>query len=293
MSEPIRWHATGLSTMAQCPEKFRRAYVEREEHDRMSAGSILGRSLHHGAQLGVEARMAGQRIELDFLLASAGAHMDGLIKEDAESPEPIPWEEDPGSLLDRKADLFALVELWRDKAPAWFERWGEPTMAEEHFETILWGHTVTGQIDMATERDVLVDWKSGMRPITEAKAEREMQRLVYPAAYERLVGRFPSLMVFVQLLRKPPTKARPEWTYSINVQEQPVDPAQKELLHRLLDDNQAQATAGAFPLNITSPLCSADWCPFWRTCPAHLIKPLAEREAAGQAETETVEEAVQ
>jgi hypothetical protein len=99
--------------------------------------------------------------------------------------------------------------------------------------------------------------------------------------------------VFVQLLRQEPSGSRRSWTYKLNVQEQPVDPAQKELLHRLLDDYQAQADAGIFPLNVQSGLCSPDYCPFWRTCPAHLIKPLAEREQLAEAETETVEETVE
>ena len=286
----VRWHATGLAVMEQCPRKFQRRYLLGEREEYFSAGSIIGRALHHAAQLGVEAQIAGQRAQLDYLQESAMAHFNGLVKEDEDGPHPIPWDEDPGSLLARKADLRELVALWWAKAPGWWRRWGNPIMAEEHFETTLWGHTVTGQIDMATERDVVVDWKSGMRPMGDFKAEREMQRLVYPAAYERLVGRFPSLVVFAQLWRKPPTKTQPTWTYKLNIHELEVDVDQKELLRHLLDDDQALVDAGVFPLNIQSPLCSADYCPFWTTCPAHLIKPLAERARTGEAEDSTVEE---
>jgi hypothetical protein len=289
----IRWHATGLSVMQQCPEKFRRRYIEGERDDKMSAASIIGRALHHGAELGVQAQMEGQRIDLGFMLESAFAHFDGLVAEDDASDDPIPWAEDEGSLLERKADLKALVELWWSKAPSFWKRWGPPTMAESHFEVELWGHTVTGQIDAATAHDVVLDWKTGLRLMTTAKAEREMQRLVYPAAYERLVGRFPSLVVFVQFVRLEPTKTRTDWTYRLNIQEQEVDPDQKLLLMRLLADYQTQAEAGVFPLNIQSGLCSPVWCPFWRTCPAHLIKPLAERGQPAPAETDTVEEAVE
>jgi hypothetical protein len=288
MTDGLRWHATGLSTMATCPEKFRRAYVEREDHDRMSAGSIIGRALHHAAQLGVEALMEGQQPERQFLLENAAAHFDGLVLQDAQGPDPIPWDDDPGSLSDRQADLRHLVELWYARSFELFRRWGKPTMAENHFSVELWGHTVTGQIDAATERDVVIDWKSGIKPLTSVRAEREMQKLVYPAAYERLVGRYPGLLVFVQVWRKPPTKTRPNWTYHLNIQEQLVDPGQKLLLRRLLDDNQRQVDAGVYPLNISSGLCSPDWCPFWPTCDAHLIKPLTERDAP--ATTETVEE---
>lgn len=290
MVTEVRWHATGLSVFAQCPEKFRRRYIEGERDDAMSAASIIGRALHHAAELGVQAEMEGQRIDLTYQLESAFAHFDGLVKEDEESDEPIPWAEDQGSLLDRKKDLRRLVELWHDKAPSFWKRWGPPTMAEEHFETELWGHTVTGQIDCATGHDVVIDWKSGLKAMTPQRAEREMQRLVYPAAYERLAGRFPSLLVFVQLLRQEPSKTRTDWTYRLNVQEQPVDPDQKLLLKRLLDDDQAQVDAGVFPLNISSPLCSPLWCPFWSTCPAQLVKPPAERALAAPAETDTVEE---
>jgi PD-(D/E)XK nuclease superfamily len=289
----IRWHATGLAVFQQCPEKFRRRYVEGEREEHMSAGSIIGRALHHAAELGVQAQMEGQRAQLDFLLESAFAHFNGLVDEDARGAAPIPWDEDPGSLLARKDDLRHLIELWWHKAPAWFERWGAPTMAENHFKVELWGHVVTGQIDMATEYDVVVDWKSGLRFLTDKRAEREMQKLVYPAAYERITGRFPSLLVFAQLLRQEPTKTRPRWSYRLNIQEQLVDEAQKELLRRLLDDYQAQADAGIYPLNIQSGLCSPDYCPFWRSCPAHLIKPLAEREEPAPAEVDTVEEAVE
>ena len=87
-----------------------------------------------------------------------------------------------------------------------------------------------------------------------------------------------------------PTRSLPRWTYSLNVQEQLVDAGQKVLLKRLLDDNQAQVDAGVFPLNVSSGLCSPSWCPFWGTCDARLIKPLAEREQPGEAEGETVEE---
>jgi hypothetical protein len=284
----LRWHATGLSTMATCPEKFRRAYILREDHDRMSAGSIIGRAFHHAAQLGVEATMAGQRPERSFLIDNAIAHFDGLVKEDEASADPIPWADDPGSMSSRRRDVIELTELWYERSFELWRRWGQPTMAENHFKVELWGHTVTGQIDAATERDVVIDWKSGTKPITPARAEKEMQKLVYPAAYERLVGRYPGVLLFVQFWRKAPTKSRAEWSYHMNVQEQLVDPGQKELLRRLLDDNQAQVDAGAFPLNVSSGLCSPDWCPFWPTCPAHLIKPLAERNAP--ATTETVEE---
>jgi PD-(D/E)XK nuclease superfamily protein len=286
----IRWHATGLSVFQACPTKFKRRYLDGERDEHMSAGSIIGRALHHAAQLGVEAQMAGQRVDLTYLLESATAHFNGLIKADEQSPQPIPWDDDPGSRLQRLHDLRELVELWHFKAPTFWKRWGQPTMAENHFETALWGHVVTGQIDAATERDVVIDWKSGMRQMSPSRAEREMQKLVYPAAYERLVGRWPGLIVFVQLLRKEPTQKRPDWTYVLNIQEQEVDEGQKELLHRLLDDYTAQAASGVFPLNITSPLCSADYCPFWTTCPAHLIKPLAERAAVEVAETEIIEE---
>jgi hypothetical protein len=289
----VRWHATGLAVMQQCPEKFRRRYIEGERDEHMSASSIIGRALHHAAELGTQAEMEGQRIDLGYMLESAFAHFNGLVNEDSESPQPIPWDDDPGSLLARKADLRHLVELWHAKAPGWFKRWGPPTMAETHFEVKLWGHTVTGQIDMATAHDVVVDWKTGLRLLTDRKAEREMQKLVYPAAYERLVGRWPGLLVFVQLLRKEPTKTRTDWSYALNIQEQEVDPDQKLLLMRLLADYQAQVDAGVFPLNIQSGLCSPDYCPFWKTCPAHLVKPLAEREAPAPAENDTVEEAVE
>jgi PD-(D/E)XK nuclease superfamily len=285
----IRWHATGLSVFQQCPEKFRRRYIEGERIERMSASSIIGRSLHHAAQLGVEAQMAGQRVQLDFLLESATAHFNGLVAEDERSPEPIPWSDDPGARLHRLHDLRELVKLWWNTMPAWWRTWGLPTMAENHFEVNLWNHTVTGQIDTATEHDVVIDWKSGLRFLSPNRAEREMQKFVYPAAYERLTGRWPGLLVFVQLLRVEPTKTR-DWSYKINIQSQQVDEAQKELLRRLLDDYDRQARAGHFPLNITSALCSGDFCPFWKTCPAHLVKPLAEREAHGAAEDDTVEE---
>lgn len=286
----IRWHATGLSVFQTCPEKFRRRYIEGEREERMSASSIIGRALHHAAELGVEAQMTGQRAQLDFLMESATAHFNGLIKEDEASSDPIPWDDDPGARLHRLHDLRELVRMWWDTAPAWWRTWGLPIMAENHFEVSLWGHTVTGQIDTATERDVVIDWKSGMRFLSPNRAEREMQKLVYPAAYERLTGRWPGMLVFVQLLRQEPTKSRDYWSYKINIQEQQVDETQKELLHRLLDDYDAQARSGHFPLNITSALCSPDYCPFWKTCPAHLVKPLVEREAPAAAEADTVEE---
>jgi len=293
VSEPMRWHSTGLSVFQQCPEKFRRRYVEGERDEFLSAGSIIGRSLHHAAQLGAEARMAGQAIQLDFAIESALAHFDGLIIEDAASPEPIPWADTPGALEDRRDDVRGLVTLWVDKAPGWFERWGEPVLVEEHFSVEWAGHNLSGQIDMATDRHVIVDWKSGKRPMSEAKAEREMQQFVYPTAYEVLTGVYPELMVFAQLVRKKPTKTRPTWTYGINIQERRTDPEQKELLKRLLDDYQRQTDSGVFPLNIQSSLCSPDWCPFWSTCPAHLLKPLPERHEEAEAAEDTVEEAVE
>ena len=293
MTEALHWHATGLSTMAQCAEKFRRRYIEHEREDMESAGQIIGRALHHAAQLGVEATMAGQDINRQFLLDNALASFDGQVKADAESTSPIPWHEDPGSLQLRRHDVEELALLWYAHQRDWWRRWGQPTMAENHFETVLWGHTVTGQIDAATSRDVVIDWKTGLKPMTDKRAEREMQKLVYPAAYERLVGRYPGVLVFVQLVRKPPTQSVPRWSYRLNIQEQLVDPGQKLLLRKLLDDNQAQVDAGVFPLNVSSGLCSPDWCPFWTTCPASLIKPLAERGAPAPAEGETVEEAAE
>lgn len=289
-TETLRWHATGLSVMAQCPEKFRRRYVEGERDEMASAGQMIGLAVHHAAQLGVEAQLEGQDIDRMFLVENALAHFDGLVKADADSPEPIPWSSDPGSLVLRRHDVEELALLWEANQRQWWRDWGRPTMAENHFETTLWGHTVIGQIDAATERDVVIDWKTGLKPMSASRAEREMQKLVYPAAYERLVGRYPGLLVFVQLIRKPPTQATPRWTYKLNLQRQLVDPAQKDLLRKLLDDNQAQVDARVFPLNISSGLCSPDYCPFWRTCPASLIKPLAERGQLGEAEAETVEE---
>jgi hypothetical protein len=289
----VRWHATGLSVFQQCPEKFRRRYVEGERDEFLSASSMIGRALHAAAQRGAEARTEGQAINPDFAVEYAVAHFDGLVEVDAAGDQPIPWDETPGSLEDRRADVEELVRLWVKNAPTFWADYGEPVMIEQHFDVELNGHEVSGQMDCVTDRDVIIDWKSGKRPMSLSKAEREMQQFVYPAAYQAMTGRWPTKMVFVQLVRHKPTKTKPKWRYSLNIQEREVDEAQRELLMTMLDGYSAQHEAGVYPLNITSSLCSPDWCPFWSTCPAHLLKPLAEREAEAEAETDTVEEAVE
>jgi PD-(D/E)XK nuclease superfamily len=273
--EPLTWHATGLSTYLSCPEKFRRRYIEREQAEYLSAGTMIGRSVHHALRLACEARREGQTAVLEFLIENALAHFDGLVAQDAESPDPISWVDD--TLDQRREDIKRLVVLWQQKSPNFWRDYGEPVVVEEHFTVELWGHRVTGVFDMVSDRGVVVDWKTGKRAMSEKKAERELQVLVYPAAHEALFGVYPERLAFVQVVRNRPTQSRPRWTYTLNIQERPTDPEQKELLHQMLDRTAAAVEAGHYPLNISSPFCQPEWCGFWTTCPARFIKAKSER----------------
>lgn len=279
----LSWHATGLGTFLTCPEKFRRRYIEREQVDHLSAGTMIGRAVHHALRLACEARREGQAAPLEFLVDNAEAAFDGEVKADAESDNPIDWED---KLEDRRTDVRKLVALWNQKSPAFWRDYGEPTRVEEHFTVELWGHKVTGVFDMVSDRHVIVDWKTGKRQMTEKKAERELQVLFYPAAHEALFGVYPERLVFVQVVRNRPTQTRPRWTYTLNVQERPTDPEQKELLKIMLDRSSAAVAAGHFPLNTQSWLCAPEWCNFWTSCPARFVKAASERADVDIAEEE-------
>jgi hypothetical protein len=270
------WRQSSLNTMMTCPERFRRQYLVGEETG-TSAAALIGTAVHKAAENALCGLMEGiEPLAIDCQEWAASA-FDRLVEEDRQGPDPIPWTCQE-TLDERRAEVVGLARLWAGHALEIVERHGFPTMVEQQFKDLPFTMyhdpdaplsspprqiTLTGTMDCATDRHVLIDWKTATRNWKPGRALKQLQAIFYAAAYEELTGIWPEQFVFVVL-----TRGSTKRLYEHVV---PLPAEKKDLLVRLLVEYDKQKAKGIFPLNTTSNLCSEEYCPFWKTCPASVL----------------------
>jgi hypothetical protein len=262
-----QWRQSGIETMLQCPEKFRRLNVERE-HDMNSASNLMGTAVHEAiAYALMYLKFNGDYESAGFIGLQAQDAFRELVENDRNGQDPIPWRD--GSLEDRLDEVDRMAAALWDQMPGILERWGAPLSIEQPFSDVpsgIFGITFQGTWDLLTDKHVLIDWKTSTKPWPKYKAPKKVQPLVYARAVEHLTGRWPEGFVFVVVTREG------------RVQQIPVNVSRERyvFLERTLPELERMRLNGIYPLNADSALCSPDYCPFYnRGCPAKELKELA------------------
>jgi len=272
------FHQSHIETFMTCPERFRRRYLTGEYRDENNASNLIGSAEHVMLeQAAVALRDHGEITSAEQNVGVALANFERLVESDAEGANPIPWE--AGALDARRADVRRLAETWTGVLPSIWDAYGAPQLIEYTFgPTGVPGgpHTISGTIDVLTDRRVLLDWKNTRSAWSwaQGKAVKKIQRIFY--AFGVAGGElelWPQPFVFVVGER---TLLKKEQRTRYAVRQYPIitnPEAEWDLLVKLVNDYGAQADAALFPLNTSSGLCSVEWCPFWATCPASGLDP--------------------
>lgn len=267
------WSPSRLQRLLECGEAYRREYLVGDGERLNSASTLMGRSFHRAAQLAAEAAAAEQEISQAFALDNAKLFFEMQVEEDQATPNPIPWSED--ALDARHENLRRMTMLLLKRLPQVWAAYGRPTLSEWEFRRLPWrNHLLRGYLDLATDRHVLIDWKTGRRQFDREKARTSVQRLLYSAAYQEAYGVFPDLFVFVQVTR--PRKADGPYRFYRQAVYQRVE--ELDLLDVMLTRAELIEASGAFQYNPQGWLCHPDRCQFYDSCPASLIAAEAAEE---------------
>jgi hypothetical protein len=263
----FQWRQSGIETMLQCPEKFRRSSIEREA-DMNSAASLMGDAVHEAVAWNLgDLKSLGLYQEPTKVAAEAQSHFQRLVEQDRLGSNPIPWRD--GSLEDREAEVGRMAGALWDQMPAILDKWGAPVSIEQPFDGVpsgIFDISLQGTWDLLTDKHVLVDWKTSKQPWQKYKAPKKVQPLVYARAVEHTTGRWPEGFVFVVVTREG------------RVQQIPVSVSKERyrFLEQTLPELERMRLNGIYPLNADSALCSDLYCPFYdRGCPAKELKELA------------------
>lgn len=164
---------TSLKLFCQCPEKWRRRYIDKEPEP-IGGGLILGGAVHAAlAQHYGFVLERGEGIGTEQLLDEFSAAWDNRLND-----EDVDWREDsPGELKDSGAG--ALRVYHRQIAPA-----VAPVAVEREFE-LAWPGVdwkLTGFIDLETAGGAVCDYKATKRRMSQSDADGDLQADVYCTA---------------------------------------------------------------------------------------------------------------
>jgi PD-(D/E)XK nuclease superfamily len=264
------WHQSGIETILQCGEKYRRSY-ETDEEPGTSAGALQGRAVHFGVEQALgELKENGEFMRADIVGMVAQAKFYEEVKKDRETEDPIPWGED--ALAERAEEVEMQGSALWEKMPYILEQWGGPQSVEFQFEDVPLNNlhpnvTLGGTWDMLSDQHKLIDWKTsdkGWRPGAEMS---KLQPLVYARAVEHVTGEWPRGFLYVVVTR----------TGRVQLIPTPIGRERYEFLEATLPELERQREQKIYPLNPDSGLCSPVWCPwFLRGCPAAKLKGVPE-----------------
>lgn len=262
--------ATQLDCFARCPEQYRRRYLEGE---RIPPGVALikGTGFHRGAETNMRQKLDSRRDlpETEIVEAAAAAFDEaaagGLTLSAEEAARGA-----PAVLGEAKENLVDMARCHaRQQAPDY-----QPILVEQVVRIELPGpRDLLGVIDLADDRDRVVDFKTSGKAKPQSEADASVQLTVYAAAFHAHVGRLPSGLLLDTVVT---TKKGSRREALETVREEADFSA---LAHRINAISSA-IDAGSFaPASPGAWWCGAKWCGFYETC--CFVNPNRGRAAQG------------
>ncbi len=240
----------------RCPEQYRRRYVEKEIIP-PGIAAIRGTGVHAGIK-----ENFGQKIEshedlkksdiVDAALSGFKAELKGgfSLTPDEQS---IGRKKVVGAAMDTTA---ALSELYADEmAPEY-----QPRLVEQRVKLELpdSSHDLLGIIDMADDKDIVVDTKTAAKSKSASDAVTSRQLTTYALLHRKHTGRVAKeLRLEVLVATKKPKRQTLRTTRG---------PADFEVLAATMNAVFESIDLGNFPPNTEGWWCSEKWCGYATTC---------------------------
>jgi putative RecB family exonuclease len=237
-------------TTFDCPRRYRFAYVERPAPPKgppwahNTVGSVAHLALHRWWDVPAPQRTPG---------AAAG-----LVDRH--------WQTDGFRDAQQSERMRRLVRQWVGDYAATLDARMEPRGVERTVGMRTQRLAASGRVDRIDERDgelVIVDYKTGRRPVTEDDARSSLALALYALAAQRTL-RAPCVRVELHHL---PTGTVSAWEHSPQSLQRHVTRAEA-----IADDIEASTdtvAAGADPDEVFAPAAGShcSWCDFRRHCP--------------------------
>lgn len=261
MSEATKPHMSPsqLDMYCRCPEAYRRRYMEKEIIPPGMA-ILKGKSFHGGAELNMRQKIESHRdLPVKEIVEAAVADFDAQTHGEFALTEE---ERSRGSATvvgEAKDDLASMVEAHAKlQAPEY-----QPVLVEEKVRILLPNgtHDLLGIIDLADDKNRVVDFKTAGRKKSQSDADGSVQLTVYAAAFRARMGHAPD-EVRLDTVVQTKTKTYRDVTVSDR-----TDDDFAALSNRINAVTSA-VNAGIFtPAAPGSWNCSQKWCGYWSTCP--------------------------
>jgi len=250
--------ATQIGMYCRCPEQYRRRYIEGEI---LPPGIALlkGSGFHRGAEHNFRQKVESHQDlpSADIVDAAVAAFESALGGAYALTDD----EQSRGAkvvLSEAKDDLAEMATVHaEEQAPDY-----QPVMVEEVIRIPLPGERdMLGVIDLADDKNRVIDLKTAARKKTEKEADESVQLTIYAAAYRQLTGRRPSEVRLDTVIRTKTGKMSRQVLSSSR-----RDADFSALAHRITAVSAA-VTAGIFtPAEPGHWMCAPRWCGFYSTC---------------------------
>jgi hypothetical protein len=161
--------ASSLRTFIECPERWRRKYIDRE-YEAPSASMILGGSIGAAEAHAYQAQIDGERPPTEHVLDSYAQEWDERVER-----EEVEWEDDkPGEIKDTGVGLLKVYE--QEIVPL-----AKPVAVEREirmdFDGVEWG--VLAYLDREDADGRIKDMKVKKRRLSPAEAHMDLQAGVY------------------------------------------------------------------------------------------------------------------
>jgi hypothetical protein len=248
-----------LETFCQCPERWRRIYLEGERIPPATA-MLRGTAVHAAA-----AHNFAQKVEshADLPPADLAAVADASFTAELESGgvELTADEESVGKekVLGQSRDAAVKMAEFhaREQAPDY-----QPVLVEAPFRVELPGtHDLVGVIDLADDRARVTDLKTATKRKTQADADDSLQLTVYDVGHRVLTGQPAAELRLDTIVQGKRDLSR----HVLSTERTPADFA---ALAQRVNIVTASIAAGVFtPAPLGAWWCSQKWCGFHRTCP--------------------------
>lgn len=240
-----------ISTYLQCPAKYEFRYIKHEPEP-LSEALYLGSTFHRAQQYYFTQRLAGETIDPADMPTVFEIYFNEGWNDDeghVNHPSRVMWD-------NRELASSTGQELSRVYTAS-IGQHVEPLHSELKVTTDV--QTPGGPvpfisiIDLTTKDGTLIDFKTRSRAMTQADADKDLQPSFYGLAVNG-----PVRFEFHTAL-----KTKTAEVQRITTQR---NAGQLEQTRELVGQVAKGISAGVFPTNPTSVLCSAKWCAFWSQC---------------------------
>lgn len=246
-----------IGTMLRCPEAWRRRYIEGEKIPPGFA-AMVGHGVHEAAAANFQQKIAShQDMPPSQITEIAVAALDERVNDEGVTlnPDGGSFETEFGKAIDKTATLA--MHHATVVAPAY-----QPTHVEEPFRIELpkLTHDLIGFVDMLTDQEKVVDFKTTGRKKKQAEADNSLQLTTYAIAAKQITGKIATdLVLDVQV-------------HSEKGVEHDVLQTQRGHQDFAILANTVNAVVGVInsgnfpPAAPGSWYCSAKWCGFFNSC---------------------------